>query len=644
METGGLTMTTRSQRRLSASSLVFLAVAFVAAIILSNELFRGWRIDLTENKLYTLSAGTERIIGKIDEPLNLYFYYSDSATENVPALRGYATRVREMLEEIASEAGGKINLRVIDPLPFSEDEDRASQFGLQPVQLPGSTDPVYFGLAGTNSVDDEEVIAFFQPDKEQFLEYDIARLISTLSEPQRPVIGLVSGVSMNGGFDPQSGQMSRPWVVWQQANQLFETRNLGTSFDSIDDDISLLWIVQPKALDDDTLYAIDQFLMAGGEALIFVDPVADIDQPTPPQGMPAGMPMQGQSSNLPKLFAAWGLNFSPANVVTDAQLALQLSGGRGGAPMRHFAYLGVTEQQLNADDITTAQLNTINLALAGELSLREDSELTFEPLISTSRNSSTAASTRFSYLPDPGILQNEFASSGNSKVIAARLTGKLKSAFPDGPPVSSEAADDAADSDDDSASDRPHLNESGDGSNIIVVADVDMLHDRLWAQVQNFFGQQIASAFASNGAFVINALESLAGSADLIAVRSRGSFSRPFTRVEELRVEADARYRQTEQRLQAELEETERRLGELQASREDSGNLLLTEEQQQEVDRFIDQRAQIRRDLRSVRRDLDRSIERLGTVLKVINIGLVPLLLTVVALLAVVRRKRRSQS
>ena len=641
-------MTTKTQRQQSVWGLALLAVAFIAAVIVSNGLFSGARLDLTENNLYTLSEGTERILEKIDEPINLYFYWSDEATQNIPPLRSYAQRVRELLEEIAAEAGDGIRLSIIDPQPFSEEEDRADQFGLQAVQLPNALDPVYFGLAGTNSVDDEEVIPFFQPDKEEFLEYDVARLISTLAEPQRDVIGLVSGVSMSGGFDPQLGRAERPWMIYDQASQLFEIRDLGTSFDAIDDDVSLLWIVQPKSLEETTLYAIDQFLMRGGKALVFVDPVANVDQPPTPQGMPPGMPMQGQSSDLPALFEAWGLEYSASEVATDAQLALQLSGGPGGAPVRHIGYLGIAEQQLSDNDVTTADLSTINLALAGSLAQSEGSTLSFEPLFTTSEYSSTASAARFSYLPDPSILMNDFAPSGQEKVLAVRLSGTLNSAFPDGPPAAADdaAADgedsDAAD-DADAGTDSEHLATSSEPVNLIVVADVDMLADRMWVQVQNFFGQQIANAFGSNGAFVINALENLAGSSDLIAVRSRGTYSRPFTVVEELRVRAEARYRETEQQLQDQLAETERRLAELQSAREDEGSLLLTEEQQAEIDRFIDQRAQIRRDLRAVQRDLDRNIERLGTWLKVINIGLVPFLLTAFLLVAAWRRNRSSQ-
>ena len=199
-------MSTRKQQRLSGSSLLLLALAFIAAVIISNQVFKGWRIDLTDNNLYTLSDGTRRILDNIDEPINLYFYYSDQATATIPTLRGYANRVRELLQEMENAANGGINLSIIDPLPFSEDEDRATQFGLQGVRVGPSPDPIYMGLAGTDSVDNESVIPFFQPDKEAFLEYDIAKMISTLASPERTIVGLLSGVEMGGNYDPQTGQ------------------------------------------------------------------------------------------------------------------------------------------------------------------------------------------------------------------------------------------------------------------------------------------------------------------------------------------------------------------------------------------------------------------------------------------------------
>jgi len=631
-------MSTKTQQQLSISSLALLALAFIAAVIVSNQLLTGLKIDLTENNLYTLSEGTVRILENIEEPVNLYFYFSDQSTAGAPSLRSYANRVREMLDEFADAARGNINLRVIDPLPFSEEEDRATQFGLQGVRLGTTPDPVYLGLAGTDLLDNVEIIAFFQPDKEAFLEYDIARLVNSLANPERPVVGLVSGVEMSGGFDPQSQQMTEPWVAYEQVGQQLDIRSLGTTFDEIESDVSLLWIVQPKNLGNATLYAIDQFIMRGGKALIFVDPLADSD-PASVQGMPQGMPPMGQGSDLPTLFEAWGLEFSAADIVADAQLALQISSGPGGRPIRHFGYLGLTTDRMNAEDIVTADLSAINMATVGHFQVADDSAASLQPLLRSSSVSATLPATQFSFLPDPSSLQDGFVPSGTEHILAARVGGTLPSAFPNGPPsnsVSSEQGDLPADQ-----ATAEHLAASVQPANLIVVGDVDMLSDPMWVQVQNFFGQRIANAFASNGAFVANAIENLSGSSDLIGVRSRASYSRPFTRVEAIRVEAEARFRETEQRLQSELAETERRLVELQSSREDGSNILLSTEQQNEIDRFVDQRTAIRQDLRAVQRGLDQDIENLGTLLKFINVGLVPLLLTIFVLLALWRRSRK---
>jgi len=334
--------------------------------------------------------------------------------------------------------------------------------------------------------------------------------------------------------------------------------------------------------------------------------------------------------------------FSSEEVVADAQLALQISMGGGRRSVRHFGFLGLPAGQLSSDDVVTSDLSSINVGTAGTISVADDSAAGIDALLRTTQASAMMPAARFSFLPDPGILQDGFVPGGEERIIAARISGTLPTAFPNGPPPT---AVDSGDGDPEpGAQEDAHIAQSESTSNLIVVADVDMLSDPMWVQVQDFFGQQLANAFASNGAFVINALDSLSGSSDLIGVRSRGSFTRPFTRVEELRVDAESRYRETEQRLQDELADTEQRLAELQSSREDSGNILLTSEQQDEIDRFISQRSQIRQDLRAVQRDLDRSIERLGTVLKVINIALVPLLLTLFVLFVGWRRSRRTRS
>jgi ABC-type uncharacterized transport system involved in gliding motility auxiliary subunit len=643
-------MSTRQTKRLSYATLLLLAIALIAGVAASNALLRGMRLDLTEGGLYTLAPGTRAFLGKIEEPINLYLFFSDRVTadeNNLQGLRLYMQRVREMLEEFESAAGGRLSLHVIDPLPFSEDEDRAAQYGLLDIARVARGDSVYFGLAATNSVGEEAIIDVFDPTKENMLEYDLARLIFSLASPEKNVVGLVSGVPMTGGFDPQAQQPLPPWVISQQARQLFEVRALAPSFATIAPDMDMLWIVHPPALDEQTLYALDQYLLGGGRALIFVDPLAEIASAMPdPTGLGGA-----SSSNLERLFAAWGLEYDPASVVMDARYALSIDTGTGLRPLRHVGLIGLERDVMSQEDLATAGLETVNIGTAGSISVADGAALTLTPLLTSSAEAALGDTARFQFLADPEELLDGFVPTGQQYVIAARLGGTLKSAFPNGPPSADPASDSEPDtpaSADESATPAApsgsHL-ASTDAPNVIVVADVDVLSDRLWVQVRrSLFGQQVATAFASNGDLITNMLANLSGSADLIGLKSRATFSRPFDRVEALRRDADARFRETEQRLQAELAETEARLGELQSAREDTSSLLMSPEQQAEVERFQQEQLRIRRELREVQRELDSSIEGLGVALKIVNIVAVPVALLAFGLVVFALKRRRSGS
>ncbi len=627
-----------NKKTLGLSALAVVAILFVALTMLSNVALRGMRLDLTQNKLYTVSDGTRNILANIDEPINLYFYFSNKATENAPNWREYANRVQETLEEFVLHSGGKLRLNVIDPLPFSEQEDEASRFGLQAAPVRGVEEGLYLGLAGTNSVDDEQAIPFFDPAKEAFLEYDLARLIYTLDNPKLPVVGLIAGLPLSSGFDPMTNRMREPWAISTQIEQLFEMRDIEPTAVTIEQDVDLLLIVHPKSLADPTLYAIDQFVMRGGKAMIFVDPHAEAEQPPQDPQNPQAAMFADRSSDLPKLFKGWGIEYSPTQAVLDGVHALSVGGGPGRAAIRHLGVLGFDARNLDTDDVISAGLNNINAAFAGTVGVTEQSGLTLIPLISTSEQSASIGSERFRFLPDPGELLDQFAPDGQVRVLAARIQGEMKSAFPGG---LSEALPDSDPAQ--SAAPEGHLDTSTGAVNMIVVADTDMLSDQMWVRVQNFFGQRLLSTFANNGDFVVNAVDNLTGSSDLISVRGRATFTRPFEKVEELRRQATDRYRDTEQQLQSELTETEARLGELQSSRqdEDASNLLiLSDAQRTEIEQFQTRKLEIRKQLRQVRRDLDADIEQLGSVLKAINIGLVPLLITLFALFSVWFRKQ----
>jgi ABC-type uncharacterized transport system involved in gliding motility auxiliary subunit len=625
---------TGKKKAYDATSLAVLGMLFIALIVVSTLLFRGWRIDLTENNLYTIAPGTKRVLANLEEPINLYFFFSQEPSRDVPAIRAYAQRVRELLEEMAQRSDGKVRLSVIDPQPFSDDEDRAGQFGLQSAPIGARGEQLYFGLAGTNSTDGKQVIGFFQPDKEEFLEYDIASLIYKLANPKRPTVGLISSLPMEASFDQRSGQMREGWAVLAHLREMYAVQSLQPDVQSIDKDIDVLLVVHPKNVSPSLSYAIDQFVMRGGKLMAFVDPLAEQDASRNPMAGGDG----NRSSTLSPLFAAWGIEYDATKVIGDAELALTVSTRPGQPPVRHLAVLALSREQLDSKDVTTSTLNNINMWSVGALKHSANATTKFEPLMTSSNQAALLSAEKLSLLSDPQTLLDDFAPSGETYTIAARVSGKLTSAFPNGAPSDTGEAQNPLLA---AMNQGEHLKESAGDANVIVVADSDLLADMMWLRQQNLFGQRYAVAWANNGDFVANALDNLAGSSDLISVRGRQSFFRPFTRVDDLRQRADRQLRVKEQELNRELQETDQKLQQLQAGRADQGSFTLTPEQEAEINRFQQERARVRKELRDVRRSLDVGINRMGTVLKIINIGLIPVILIVIAIVIAIRRRQR---
>ena len=611
--------------------LIALAVLFLGIVMLSNVGLRGMRVDLTQNKLYTLSPGTTQVLAELKEPVNLYFYFSrESAAKQAPLIMPYATRVREFLEELAARAGGKIRLRIVDPQPFSDDEDRAAEYGLQSLQT-GGGDALYFGLAGTNSTDGRSAIPSFQADREEFLEYDVAKLVNELGTPKKPVIGLMSSIGLQGQFNPMTGQMGEPWPIFTQLQELFTVRTLTADVDHIDKDVDVLMLVHPKALPQKTLYAIDQFVMRGGRMLLFVDPNAGADTSGQNPSNPLAGMMANHSSDLAPLLAAWGVDYDATKVIGDLQRGLEVRTSMQSPPVRHIGILGLGHDDMNQKDVVSASLDKINLATAGWLAARPGAKTTFEPLLQSSTSAAPIPAQRFNALNDPATLRDGFKPTGTRYALAARVTGPVESAFPQGAPADQKAA---------AGPPVAHLAKSP-SANIVIIADTDLLMDYMWVQTREVFGQRVSQAFANNGDLVANILDNLSGTSALISVRGRATFSRPFERVEALRRQADDRLRGKALELQAELQQTETKLTELQSKRNDQSSLMLSPEQEAELKRFVAEKARVRKELRETQRGLDVDINRLNSLLKVINIGIAPLCVAVAGVIILVLRRRR---
>ena len=633
-----------ASRLMTTTGVVLALVLLFAVNILASRILGPARIDMTENRLFTLSEGTRAILANLDEPVTLRFYLSQRELERVPGIGGYADRVRALLNEYKRLSGGKLALHVIDPEPFSEEEDRAVGYGLRGVPLGLDEGNFYFGLAATNSVDDEEVIPFFAAEREQFLEYDVTKLVHNLTKPKQKIVGLLSSLPIEGQGPPMQAAMggmgAQPWMVVEQIRQLFELRSLHPKLEEIPEDVDVLMLVHPQTLPREALYAIDQYVLRGGRVVAFVDPYSETQQP----GMAAGFmqPVGSRRSEIDELLSAWGVTLGD-DVVADLDLALKVRMEQGGRVLTfdYPVWMNVTPHTFDQDDIVTGNLGNLGFGTPGYLEPADGATNTFTPLVTTTRRAAQFTTSQVAAVTtDPRDLLDAYTSQDRAYTVVARVSGKVRTAFPDGRPL-------PASTDEEGNEPEPkaeHVSESTEDAQIILVADADMLADRFWVVVEEFLGSRIALPSAANSTLVVNALDNLTGSGDLISVRNRGTFTRPFVRVVALKQQAERVYRAKEQELIAQLEETERRLVELEESNQGNESLIITDAQRDELVQFRQERVRIRKELREVRRQLRADIEALESWLKFANIGLVPILIGLTGLAAGLLQLRRRRT
>jgi len=646
-------MKTGSKALLTGTGLIAAFAIFFAVNILSNQGLRGARIDLTEARLYTLSDGTRNVLKAIPEPITLRFFFSDSLAGAAPQIKQYGMRVRELLERYAALSDGKLHLEVIDPEPFTESEDRAVQAGLQAAPLPDGGQ-LYFGLVGSNSLDQQQAIPFFQNDREPFLEYDLTKLVYGLSNPKKPTVGILGSLPLEygpGGMMAAMRGQSQPYLILDQIKQFFDVKMLDAAKpDEINDKLGVLILAHPKDLSAQEKYAIDQFVLKGGHLIAFSDPysetVAAMPDPATGQPMPPGM---DQSSLMNDLFKAWGVQIVPKKFVADLGQAQRVQTGRPGAAavVDYMPWLNIASEHMDHDDIITASLTNINGASFGAIEKLDGATTKVTPLLTSSTQAALMDVADIQGDPNPESLASKFKPGGKTYMLAARISGPAKTAFPDGMPAAEPkpgATPDAAKADATAKPAAPQVKDSVKPINVLLVADVDMLDDRFWARSQQMFGQNVFVPIAANADFVVNAIDNMAGSGDLIALRSRGRSQRPFEVIEAMRRQADQQFLARQNELQKKMDDTQKKLADLQSKAQGKSNALLTAEQQAAIDTFRDQLLQTRRELRNVQHELNRGIERLQLMIKFINIGLMPLLAAVVAVgMGIFWRRRRQR-
>jgi ABC-type uncharacterized transport system involved in gliding motility auxiliary subunit len=634
---------------LGLGAVILLSVNLMAAIGLKNV-----KTDLTEDRLFSISDGTREILKGIDEPISARLYFSRRLAELAPEQSRYFQRVRALFEQYRDLSGGQLQLSVLDPEPFSDAEDRAVASGLRGVRLNAEGEVGYFGLVATNSTDATEIIPFFSPDREAFLEYDVTKIVYNLANPKKRVVGLMSGLPLDGGETdtPMGKRPQKPWMIMSQIRELFEVRDVAQTGTSIPAGLDVLMVVQPTGLTEEAAYAIDQYALKGGKVLVFIDPVTETNQLAMLKS-----PGEGRK-RLAKVLESWGVKFDPTKVAADIQHAKRVQFGREQDSVTEFvAWLGLDQRNINADDVLSAGIEVLNVASSGFLERADGATTTVQPFLKTSTDAAVVGAERVGLGADPLGLLRSYVPGGKELTLAARISGEARTAYPGGKPAAAtpetkadeakggdKAKDgNAAEAGDKSAS-KADPNHTATGAiNVLVVADSDLLADQFWVSRQELLGQEAVMPTAHNAALVLSALENLSGSNALIALRGRGVNERPFTWVEELRRNAERRFREKEQVLEARLKKAQDELTKLQES--GASGVAFSQKEREAVETFRAEMLATRRELREVKRALRSDIDALDGWLKFANIALVPLMIVVGGVgwsLARTARRRKS--
>lgn len=619
--------TNSKPQSLAIAGLALAVVLLLAVNIFSNATFKALQLDLTEGQLFTLSDGTRNVLSKIDEPIKIRLFFSKALGEESPQHATYFKRVRELLGQYVKISNGKVELKIFNPEPFSDAEDLAVASGIKGVPINQAGDLGYFGLSAYNTTDDEGLIGFLSPDRETFLEYDITKLVHTIANPKRQVIGILSPLPINGGMGPQAARQPR-WAIVDQLSEFFEILPIPREMVNVPKDVDILLLVHPKGIRPEMKYSIDQFVMRGGRAMVFVDTNAEL------AARPGDANQSDTVSDFDNVLEAWGVKLVKDKIAGDIQTARRVNVQQGGklAVTSYVAWLSLTPENMASDDVITGELQLVNLGTSGILEPIEGATTKVSPLLQTSSQSMEIDRDKVMLRPDVVELFRTFVPEDKKLTLATRISGPAKSAYPDGPAKDMKLEDGVAD----------HISASTSGINVIVVADTDILRDRLWVDRQDVFGNMTLVPHANNGDFVINAIDNLSGTSDLIDLRGRTRTQRPFHLVQDIQREAEMQYRTKEKELQDKLVDLRTKLNKVLRREDSTGEVIMNAAEKASVDNFRTEMTTIRKELRDVQLALRQDIDKLDSWLKFINIAAIPLVLLIIAMISGrVRKSRR---
>jgi len=656
--------------RAIVGAVLVLVIAF-SGISICQDLGRRWKVDVTDQQLYTLSDGTKAILGRLNQPIKVRLFYAKTAAmkgpDQIRYFNNYYEFVRALLEEYVAASKGMVQLEVIDPRPFSEEEEQALRLGLRRFPIT-EEESFFFGLAVQTQFGVEKTVPFFSPDRQNFVEYDISYLIDTAITRQKKRVGIMSSLAVMGddvtGYMAQmmrmQGQQPKPaWTIVEQLRQKYEVTEVATDVNDIND-VDILLVIHPKDLPEKTQFAFDQFILKGGRAIVCVDPHCIADRP---QRNPMQMTAEKQSSDLDRLMRTWGLQMPANTFAGDRSLVLEAPLAANQRPQPIMGFLGLTTPCFSKEKVITADLNEVRVLFAGvlqetpradqagstndpnQVAKEQKPEITRTPLImTTDKGNSWSVGSSFELMfPDPDKLMAKFIEGNKPVPMGYLVTGRFQSSFPDGIEIEVPAAD-ANDVDEDDpneprmvAKQITGLKEAAADCAVAVFSDVDFLSDQM-AYAQSLFGKMVVG---DNSALLINTIEDLSGSGDLISIRSRGNYKRPFAVVDQIEQQAEQETADEVALINAQIEGFNKELEDLvnsgQAEQEEViGSSILEKKRQLEL-----KIREAQRQLREVNARRRERIEQLGNVLRRFNMGLVPGVVMLIALVLGIWRSVR---